>query len=117
MAVFVQLFLVIAIRYFSIFHSHIIMEMNEKELIRKSRGFLIIVSLASLFFEILSDGLMHRGPLYKFLVSGDFNQDDEGPAKLLIFRSVIFIDLLCMISLQLKVEFDEYQHSQRRGDA
>ena len=115
MAFLVQIFLVIVIRYFSIFHSHVIMEMDETKLIKKSRGFIVLASTAALIVEVFSDANFGRGPLYKMLVSGEYDASlADKPMKLYPFRSVVLIDIILMIILEMRVEHDNYQMSRNQ---
>ena len=106
MAFLVQLLMVIVIRYFSIFHSPIMMEMNETKLIIKSRGFLIAASITLVLLEVISDPEFSHGPMFNFLVTGDFNPTGR-PMRLWSFPAIMSVDFILMIALQLRVEYDK----------
>ena len=113
-AMFIQFFLVLVVRYFSIFHSHIIMEMNETKLIQKSRGFLAMILATFLTFDVISEGSSH-GPLFNLLVYGECNQFTDTnyyanrPAKHFILRILVTVDFILMVILQVRAEHENFK--------
>ena len=110
MAILVHFFLVMVVRYMSIFHGHIMMEMNEATLIPKTRGLLFLVIAALFTFDVISSDSTY-GPLYNFLVNGEYENTDK-PYKPYLFKVMVAIDLIFIVVLQVKVEQDSYRLSE-----
>ena len=106
MAMFIQLLLVIMVRYFSIFHSHVIMDLNEIKFKRKSRICICLLSLACMLFEMANANLGF-GPAYKFLV-GEINQEEKQTTFYTIL-TIMVLDIILMVILQIKVELQNHQ--------
>ena len=107
-----QVFLVVAVRYLSVFHSHVIMELDEAKFKVKSRAFICLMSLTCTVFEMAYSNLAF-GPLYEYLVTGDVSQLElEQPMKVYSIRIVIVLDILLMIKLQVRLESLNRQHEQ-----
>ena len=107
----VQLLLVICVRYFSIFHSHVIMELNDSEFIRKTRVFNCLFSSACMIFEITRSNLAF-GSTYKVLVSGEVNQEEQ-PVRYYTILTLGFLDILLMVILQVRVELLNHQMAKK----
>ena len=102
LALLTQLLLVTIIRYLSIFHNHVIMELNETKFVKKGRLSVGLFALACTLFELARMNAA-LWPMLDPLVNGEVNQEEQ-PVKLYTLITIVTVDIMSMVILQVRVE-------------